>query len=647
MARILTLLLFLFSFQGASTEMSIGTIVNSSGAAVLLHGQKVLPPVAGTVLYANDIVRTEKGGTARLRLTDGSTLTLNEDTELRVTAHNVDTQQTSVELLHGHVFSQNTPVTKAGGRFLIRTPTAIVVALGTTFEVQTVAPSGGTATSSTTQIALQENGQPIAGADVALALANMNKVSLGKTDEKGNTNSAATSVLDLANGNATANTTGLNLANLGKVPLHAEVDECEDGTKQVYLVGADGTLPPPRKNCKRKRLDGVFFWGKPQRVMLDVTRGTSVATDLTGAVSTVTTASTTGATSSAPMAPKSLSDIPSAVTPSPNTPVSLASYTDVGFTAVTGLDHFVGVTNIDPQIPGVTYLLPGQGTIVGRGQPPESATSEIDKDSWQKVLEKNWRSDAQHVSELEHGSHAAEYDGSGRPCQPGYVVNGETVSGQPNYHYKITGLGTSTGNALQLTVTNDGNCAVYFLVTDGVIFHPKGFTERVVTGFLLGGVPSMKDFQKMISMGGFMRIAPASALGAGPAAPTGGEASMPLRSYCVELHKLAPHPKTEYRFGDEADQKELGPNRPIVDRTFSLVQTGKLQLPPDHQLDNVIQWSLWSKIEGMDQKKFHEEFMKLVQKNAEIQKRKWDKPAEKQAEASGQQLWRLVQTVLH
>ena len=61
----------------------------------------------------------------------------------------------------------------------------------------------------------------------------------------------------------------------------------------------------------------------------------------------------------------------------------------------------------------------------------------------------------------------------------------------------------------------------------------------------------------MISMGGFLRVTPPGALGSGPAAPVGGEASMPLRSFCVELHKLAPHPKTEYKIGDESDKAGL------------------------------------------------------------------------------------------
>jgi len=147
-------------------------------------------------------------------------------------------------------------------------------------------------------------------------------------------------------------------------------------------------------------------------------------------------------------------------------------------------------------------------------------------------------------------------------------------------------------------------------------------------------------------MGGFLRIAPAGALASGPAAPVGGEAGMPLRSFCVELHKLAPHPKTEYKIGDESDQAGLGANRAIVDRVFTRVQTGQLRLPPGHPMDSVIQWSLWCKIEGMDEKKFHEEFTKLVHKNYEAQKKKWDKNAEHQTEEASRSLWSAVSEVL-
>lgn len=128
--------------------------------------------------------------------------------------------------------------------------------------------------------------------------------------------------------------------------------------------------------------------------------------------------------------------------------------------------------------------------------------------------------------------------------------------------------------------------------------------------------------------------------------PPGGEATMFLRSYCLELHKLAPHPKTEYKFADEGEQEKLGTNYGIVDRAFRLVQTREIKLSQFHNVDSVIQWSLWASLEGMDQKKFHEEYFKLVRKNYEAKKMKWDKDAERMIEASAVELWSDVQRVL-
>jgi hypothetical protein len=134
--------------------------------------------------------------------------------------------------------------------------------------------AGGSAAAAPTpaqQITLAANGAPLAGADVALVLANMNKVSLGTTDTQGKTSPA----LDLAN--AAPGNPALNLANLGKVELHAEVDECVNGKQQVYLVGPGGQLPPPPANCKRHRLAGTFYWGVTTAVVLDTVLNTLIA----------------------------------------------------------------------------------------------------------------------------------------------------------------------------------------------------------------------------------------------------------------------------------------------------------------------------------------------------------------------------------
>jgi hypothetical protein len=232
------------------------------------------------------------------------------------------------------------------------------------------------------------------------------------------------------------------------------------------------------------------------------------------------------------------------------------------------------------------------------------------------------------------------------------VVNGNPVEGlgltKPAFRYKLTGLGTSTGNALHLQIWNDGQCALYFIVTDGAIFAPHGFTEKMVIGLLTGSIPTLKDFQKMISMGGMFWVPAGSVLAAGPAAPpAAGEVEADLRSYCVELHKLAPHPKTEYRFGQADDQEQLGANRPIVDKVFTMMQTGALSAPPGSNMDSIIQYSLWAKIEKMSEKQFMDEYKLLVHKNYDAENKKFDKNAEKNAETAGQNLWGAVQKVLN
>src|ERR1039458_7141526 len=79
-------------------------------------------------------------------------------------------------------------------------------------------PGGGQAPAATApaagqQVTLAANGAPLAGADVALVLANMNKVSLGTTDSQGKTSPA----LDLAN--AAPGNPGAHLAHPGPVAL--------------------------------------------------------------------------------------------------------------------------------------------------------------------------------------------------------------------------------------------------------------------------------------------------------------------------------------------------------------------------------------------------------------------------------------------
>jgi FecR protein len=697
MFRVPFLFPLLFVLSTPAFAASVGRVQASAGSTVLIHAGASAAPAPGTALEANDIVRTGAGASARLVLTDGSALLMDQNTELRVVAHDTDKQITLIELLHGHIRAITTPVVKPGGIFQVHTPTAQVVALGTAFDVQT----GATAPVSGPAISIADNGQPVSGADVALQLANLNKFSLGTTDSTGKT--SQTSVLDLANG--AGGNPALDLANLGKVSLHAEVDQCSNGAQHVYLVGPDGKLPPPAADCKRKRLTGDFFWTTGRKVVIDTTLGTLTSTAISTITDALTNAQTNGASSTAtdtattatanstgtvantassttasttsnfsqfqttgtngsyttPLTgPQSLTDIPAGTTPGTATATSIGSYTGVQTTQVFALNHYVGVANIDTGVSGVTYLLPGEGTFISRGEPPTAAVDVRQKEFTDNLFH-NVLYHAEHpdltVNTFTPNTFGFEKtfldaNGSGSMCMPALVVNGNPITGEglstPAFHYTLLGLGTSTGNALHLQVFNDGQCALYFMVTDGSVFAPHGFTEKFVLSILSGSIPTITDFQKMISMGGMIYIPGGSVLGAGPAVPPASAmAEVDLRSYCVQLHKLAPHPKTEYRFGPPEDQQSLGTNRPIVDKVFSMIQTGALKVPTGSNMDGIIQYSLWTKIEQMTQKQFMDEYKLLVHKNYDAQKKKFDKAAETAAETSGQDLYAAVQKVIN
>ena len=83
----------------------------------------------------NDTLRTEGAGRARVLLRDGSILSLGSNSELKVTQHDPATQQTEVELNYGRVRSRVVQITKPGGKFQIKTPTAVAGVVGTDFVV--------------------------------------------------------------------------------------------------------------------------------------------------------------------------------------------------------------------------------------------------------------------------------------------------------------------------------------------------------------------------------------------------------------------------------------------------------------------------------------------------------------------------------
>ncbi|MGA8143617.1 MAG: FecR family protein [Candidatus Acidiferrales bacterium] len=81
----------------------------------------------------NDLLKTENTGRVRAGLKDGSILSVGSDSELRIVQHDTTSQQTELEMDFGKVRSQVTKVTKAGGKFEMKTPNAVIGVIGTDF----------------------------------------------------------------------------------------------------------------------------------------------------------------------------------------------------------------------------------------------------------------------------------------------------------------------------------------------------------------------------------------------------------------------------------------------------------------------------------------------------------------------------------
>lgn len=83
----------------------------------------------------NDLVRTDKGGRARITLLDQSILSVGSQAELRIIKSDAKSQQTSIEVGYGRVRAEVAPITQPSGSFEIKTPTAVAGVIGTTFGI--------------------------------------------------------------------------------------------------------------------------------------------------------------------------------------------------------------------------------------------------------------------------------------------------------------------------------------------------------------------------------------------------------------------------------------------------------------------------------------------------------------------------------
>jgi len=83
----------------------------------------------------NDLLKTEHTGRLRTALTDGSTISMGSDSEMRVLQHDAKSQQTSIQMGIGAMRSRVVKLTEPGAKFEVHTPQAVIGVIGTYFAV--------------------------------------------------------------------------------------------------------------------------------------------------------------------------------------------------------------------------------------------------------------------------------------------------------------------------------------------------------------------------------------------------------------------------------------------------------------------------------------------------------------------------------
>jgi ferric-dicitrate binding protein FerR (iron transport regulator) len=102
----------------------------------VLREERSLPATKEMVVLWGDVVKTETRGRVRIALSDGSTLNVGSDAQLRILKHDTTSQQTTLELIYGRMLATAVRITRPGGNFEVRTPAGVAGVVGTAFGVR-------------------------------------------------------------------------------------------------------------------------------------------------------------------------------------------------------------------------------------------------------------------------------------------------------------------------------------------------------------------------------------------------------------------------------------------------------------------------------------------------------------------------------
>ncbi len=131
--------LWLAAFTGPAMAAPVGQVTKVLGSADVTRGETPAQPLkAGDPIEEHDVLRTKRGSLLEVTMSDGSQLTLAENTRLEVTRYVTgDHPQGIFDLARGKVRSVVTKVFSSRSEsFRVRTPTAVVGVSGTDFVTE-------------------------------------------------------------------------------------------------------------------------------------------------------------------------------------------------------------------------------------------------------------------------------------------------------------------------------------------------------------------------------------------------------------------------------------------------------------------------------------------------------------------------------
>ncbi len=128
----LSLLLAVASLYAAADTQTAGEVKALIPAAT----RNTQPTKPKDTIAWNDLLKTGDQGRLRATLTAGSILSLGSNSELQVVQHDAVSQQTLLAVNYGKLRNQVVKITKADGKYEVRTPNAVIGVTGTDFYVE-------------------------------------------------------------------------------------------------------------------------------------------------------------------------------------------------------------------------------------------------------------------------------------------------------------------------------------------------------------------------------------------------------------------------------------------------------------------------------------------------------------------------------